>query len=265
MAIYFREDAPLLGPPPADPAPEGEIAERLRAALGGGASFWDDLLVAGEASREEVFTALWALVWAGEVTNDLWLPLRGPKRLPALTRPASGGPAGRRLGARRARGAPSAVSGRWSLAARLFADAPPADERRRALAELLVERHGVLTRSATLAEGVPGGYAAVYPALSDMETLGMCRRGYFVEGLGGAQFASPGAVERLRDLRDPPPDAPPHVRGAGRGRPCAAVRRRGALARAGTRRARRRGSSARWSCWWTAGRRCTWSAAAAAS
>ena len=69
----------------------------------------------------------------------------------------------------------------------------------------------MLTRSGTLAEGVPGGYAAVYPALADLETLGMCRRGYFVEGLGGAQFASPGAVERLRDLRDPPPDAPPHV------------------------------------------------------
>ncbi len=211
VAIYFREDAPLLGPPPADPAPEGEIAGRLRAALAGGASFWDDLLAAGEATREEVFTALWALVWAGEVTNDLWLPLRGPKRLPALTRPGSGAAGGRRLRSRRGRGAPSAVSGRWSLAARLFAGAPPADERRRALAELLVERHGVLTRSATLAEAVPGGYAAVYPALSEMETLGVCRRGYFVEGLGGAQFASPGAVERLRDLRDPPPDAPPHL------------------------------------------------------
>ena len=208
VAIYFREDAPLLGPPPADPAPEGEPADRLRAALAGGASFWDDLLAAGEATREEVFTALWALVWAGEVTNDLWLPLRAPRRLPALTR-AGAGAGRRRLG--RGRGAPSAVAGRWSLAARLFADAPPTDERRRALAELLVERHGVLTRAGTLSEGVPGGYAAVYPALSDLETLGVCRRGYFVEGLGGAQFASAGAVERLRDLRDPPPDAPPHV------------------------------------------------------
>ncbi len=208
VAIYFREDAPLLGPPPADAAPEDPVADRLRAALAGGASFWDDLLVAGEATREEVFTALWALVWAGEVTNDLWLPLRAPRRLPALTRPGAAG-ARRRLG--RGRGAPSAVAGRWSLAGRLFADARPPDERRRALAELLVERHGVLTRSGTLAEGVPGGYAAVYPALGDLETLGMCRRGYFVEGLGGAQFASPGAVERLRDLRDPPPDAPPHV------------------------------------------------------
>jgi ATP-dependent Lhr-like helicase len=103
------------------------------------------------------------------------------------------------------------VAGRWSLAGPLFAGAPPPDERRRALAELLVERHGVLTRAGALAEGVPGGYAAVYPALADLETLGVCRRGYFVEGLGGAQFASPGAVERLRDLRDRPPGAPAHV------------------------------------------------------
>ena len=124
VAIYFREDAPLLGPPSADPAPEGEVPDRLRDALAGGASFWDDLLVAGGASREEVFTALWALVWAGEVTNDLWLPLRAPRRLPALTRSGSGSARGRRLG--RGRGAPSAVVGRWSLAGRLFRDAPPA-------------------------------------------------------------------------------------------------------------------------------------------
>jgi ATP-dependent Lhr-like helicase len=63
----------------------------------------------------------------------------------------------------------------------------------------VLERHGVLTRAAALAEGVPGGFAAIYPELVDLETLGSCRRGYFVDGLGGAQFALPGAVERLRD------------------------------------------------------------------
>ncbi len=75
----------------------------------------------------------------------------------------------------------------------------------------MVERHGILTRAGALSEGVPGGFAAVYPALVDLETLGACRRGYFLEGLGGAQFAMPGAVERLRDLRDAPPDEGPHV------------------------------------------------------
>jgi ATP-dependent Lhr-like helicase len=70
--------------------------------------------------------------------------------------------------------------------------------RRRATAELLLERYGILTREQVLAEGLAGGFAAIYPELSQLETLGVARRGYFVEGLGGAQFALPGAVERLR-------------------------------------------------------------------
>src|SRR5205085_11031202 len=91
-----------------------------------------------------------------------------------------------------------ATQGRWSLAAQLFAGGEP---NRRALAELLLERHGVVTRDAVRAEGIPGGFAAVYGELRSLETLGLCRRGYFVEGLGGAQFALGGAVERLRELR----------------------------------------------------------------
>ncbi len=71
------------------------------------------------------------------------------------------------------------------------------------LAELLLERYGILTREQVLAEGVPGGFSILYDALCDLETLGVCRRGYFVEGLGGAQFALPGAVERLRAQRAP--------------------------------------------------------------
>jgi ATP-dependent Lhr-like helicase len=91
------------------------------------------------------------------------------------------------------------VQGRWSLTAPLLVGAgvdPSA--RRRALAELLLERYGVLTREQVLSDGVVGGFAALYPELSALETLGIARRGYFVEGLGGAQFALPGAVERLR-------------------------------------------------------------------
>jgi ATP-dependent Lhr-like helicase len=72
---------------------------------------------------------------------------------------------------------------------------------RRALAELLLERHGIVTRDGVRSEGIRGGYGAVYSELRVLETLGVCRRGYFVEGLGGAQFALPGAVERLRELR----------------------------------------------------------------
>src|SRR4029077_11106324 len=94
--------------------------------------------------------------------------------------------------------APTATQGRWSLAAELFAGGEP---ERRSLAELLLERHGIVTRDSVRAEGIPGGYGAVYAELRALETLGSCRRGYFVEGLGGAQFALGGAVERVRELR----------------------------------------------------------------
>jgi ATP-dependent helicase Lhr and Lhr-like helicase len=79
---------------------------------------------------------------------------------------------------------------------------------RRALAELLLERHGIVTRDGVRAEGIPGGYGSVYGELKALETLGLCRRGYFVEGLGGAQFALGGAVERLRELRPREGDEP---------------------------------------------------------
>jgi ATP-dependent Lhr-like helicase len=90
------------------------------------------------------------------------------------------------------------VQGRWSLTETIFRTKPDPSAQRRTLAELLLERYGIVTREQVLAEGVPGGFAILYDALSHLETLGVCRRGYFVEGLGGAQFALPGAVERLR-------------------------------------------------------------------
>jgi ATP-dependent Lhr-like helicase len=92
------------------------------------------------------------------------------------------------------------VLGRWSLTAPLFADAPSAGPRTRALAELMLERQGIVTRETAIAEGIPGGFASIYGELQNLELLGTARRGYFVEGLGGAQFALPGAVERLRSL-----------------------------------------------------------------
>jgi ATP-dependent Lhr-like helicase len=91
----------------------------------------------------------------------------------------------------------TATQGRWSLTDKLFPGRPDS----RALAELLLERQGIITRDGVRGEGIPGGYGAVYGELRALETLGVCRRGYFVEGLGGAQFALPGAVERLRELR----------------------------------------------------------------
>ena len=96
------------------------------------------------------------------------------------------------------------------MTAPLFADgaADPAG-RRRAQAELLLERYGIVTREHVLAEGIPGGFSSLYDSFGALETIGVCQRGYFVEGLGGAQFALPGAAERLRSQRDD--DAAPPV------------------------------------------------------
>ena len=100
------------------------------------------------------------------------------------------------------------MQGRWSLTAPLFAGAAGHGPRMRALAEVLLERYGIVTRETVLAEGVPGGFAGLYGELANLETLGTARRGYFVEGLGGAQFALPAAVERLRALRSDEPAGP---------------------------------------------------------
>jgi ATP-dependent Lhr-like helicase len=209
VALYFREDAPLLGPPPG--ARRGEPpAERehvlVRERLGAAPCFFSDLLAEVDLPPAVVQEALWDLVWAGEVTNDAWAPLRAPRLTLARAQAARDRrrPTARRFGARRP-GAQAQIQGRWSLTAGLFAPGdqePAGPDRRRALAELLLERHGVLTREAVLAEGVSGGFAALYDSLARLETLGVARRGYFVEGLGGAQFALPGAVERLRARRE---------------------------------------------------------------
>ena len=100
---------------------------------------------------------------------------------------------------------PPTAGGRWSLLPDRITggnglDGAAATMRAHALALTLLERHGVLTKGAVAAERVPGGFAAVYPVLRAMEETGQCRRGYFVEGLGAAQFALPGAVDRMRAL-----------------------------------------------------------------
>lgn len=192
VALYFRDDAPALGRAAAAERPDGEIHDRLRDTLSTSAEFWFDLLDVTGLEAEAALPALWELVWAGEVTNDAWTPLRAGRRY-GIPRPER---RPRRFSRQRA-SAITATQGRWSPTDRLFRGTPD----RRALAELMLERQGIVTRDGVRAEGVAGGYGAVYGELRALETLGLCRRGYFVEGLGGAQFALGGAVERLRELR----------------------------------------------------------------
>jgi ATP-dependent Lhr-like helicase len=215
VALYFREDTALLGPPSgkagAEP-PSGPVHDRLRERLALGACFFTDLLTSVEASPEELQEALWDLVWAGEATNDAWAPLRAPRLTLARARADQQRRRGsaRRFSTRRM-GQSAQVVGRWSLAAPLFEPAPDPMEQRRAQAELLLERYGIVTREQVLAEGIRGGFSLLYDSFAQLETLGTARRGYFIEGLGGAQFALGGAVERLRGQGDPEDDTTPLV------------------------------------------------------
>ncbi|GII55086.1 DEAD/DEAH box helicase [Planotetraspora thailandica] len=210
IALYFADTAPLLMPAP------GEITmtplhEQVLEILGGGGALLfrelsDRVALATPASRHEpgrilgavpddlvLAAALWDLVWAGRVTGDTLAPLRStlgtgrPAHRPAATR--------RRRAVLPTRSGPPTVSGRWWL---LPAAVDSATQRAQAQAEVLLERHGVITRGGVAAERLPGGFSAVYQVLRAYEESGRCRRGYFVEGLGGAQFALPGAVDRMR-------------------------------------------------------------------
>jgi ATP-dependent Lhr-like helicase len=171
------------------------IREHLRTK---GASFYRAIAAAaGGGSDREILDALWDLVWAGEVTNDTFAPLRALR----WKRPSGSGSGARRgrPGRLTALGPPEAA-GRWSLVEPVEGVTPT--ERIHAQASALLERHGVLTREAVAAEGLEGGFAGVYPILRALEEAGRIRRGYFVDGLGAAQFALAGALDRLRAVRD---------------------------------------------------------------
>jgi ATP-dependent Lhr-like helicase len=191
--------------------PDGPRHEAIRAWLAKrGASFYREIhAAAGGGSDREVLDALWDLVWAGEVTNDTFAPLRALR----WRRPARDP---RRRPSRLASLGPPEAAGRWSLVQPEEAGPAPVPvvsptERAHAWALALLERHGVLTREAVASEGVSGGFPTVYPVLRAMEEAGRIRRGYFVDGLGAAQFALPGAVDRLRSLRDPESDPQVHL------------------------------------------------------
>lgn len=222
ISLYPADTAPLLLPPP-HPLELTPLHQAVLEALQGGYGLFfrqiAERVRAGhpDASESQLPDVLWDLVWSGRVTGDTLAPLRAllgsgrtagatahrakraaPRgRYGSFTSAAvsAGSGVGRRAPGRAPSSAPPTVAGRWSLLPQPEADPT---HRAHALARTLLDRHGVVTRGAVAAEGVEGGFSAAYRVLSVFEESGQARRGYVVEGLGAAQFAMDGAVDRLR-------------------------------------------------------------------
>lgn len=215
IALHPAEAAPftLQDPEDADdPAPDSLEARILAALAGGGAYFAAQLKqLAGADNEQSVNDALWALTWAGRVTNDTFAPVRtllsggGQSHRVARRAPRARMYRGATMPRATSAPRPPSLGGRWSL---LPEREPDAAARATATASLLLDRYGVVTRGAVQSEGVPGGFAQVYRILAGFEEAGHCRRGYVIEKLGAAQFAASATVDRLREfaaVADPPP------------------------------------------------------------
>ncbi|MFG2141788.1 DEAD/DEAH box helicase [Streptomyces sp. NPDC048650] len=214
LSLHLADTAPLLLAPPLPLEPTA-LHESVLAALAPGYGLFFRQLADQvratthpEATDPQLADAVWDLAWSGRLTNDTLAPLRallGSGRTAGATahrarrsvpRGRYGSAAAGRTGRPTAsRSGPPTVGGRWSL---VPAPEPDATHRAHALARTLLDRHGIVTRGAVAAEGVEGGFSAAYRVLAAFEESGQARRGYVVEGLGAAQFAMDGAVDRLR-------------------------------------------------------------------
>ena len=210
VALYLADHLALLCPT-SEPL-DGEMQVRIRDFLRDqGASFFDAIARELGGFRNEVHDALWDLVWAGEVTNDTIGPLRALRRT-SKSKSKSRRRQSSHFRSRRSVKTPG-TQGRWSLVEHLCArggsaEQPTSTERQTAVAHQLLQRHGIVIREAVSSEGLPGGFSGIYPVFKAMEEAGRIRRGYFVEALGAAQFASPGAEEHLRRYKQVDPDSP---------------------------------------------------------
>ncbi|MGW3482585.1 ATP-dependent helicase [Rhodococcus indonesiensis] len=202
VSLHLADTAPLTLAPAAE-IDETDVHRGILDTLaGGGAYFFRQLTDSLGTTDAETSSALWDLVWAGLVSGDAPAALRAlvgdtSRATPAHRTPRRA-PRARMYRGRPvlpSRSGPPTVGGRWSLLPERETDPTV---RTHATADLLLERYGVVTRGAVVTEGVPGGFALMYKVLSRFEETGRCRRGYFVDTLGGAQFSTPEVVDRLR-------------------------------------------------------------------
>ncbi len=213
IAFHPADTAPLTLTTPATIELTAAHQAILDTLAGGGAFFFRQLVAQTGLGEQELKSALWELIWAGSVTGDTFAPVRamlggGPgsrRRSAPAHRPGRGSRPPRlsrySVAHAQARATDPTVAGRWSA---LPLPEPDSTLRAHHQAELLLNRHGVLTKGAVAAEAVPGGFATLYKVLSTFEEAGRCQRGYFVESLGGAQFAVASTVDRLRGYLDEP-------------------------------------------------------------
>ena len=207
IAFHPADSAPLTLTAPA----EIEFTDTHRAILEtlgqGGAYFFRQL---ADNPGDDLKQALWELIWAGWITGDTFAPVRAMLTGPRRSAGRRGAPAHRQrqrpprlsrysVAHAQARSSDPTVAGRWSA---LPSAEPESTVRAHFQAELLLNRHGVLTKGAATAEEVPGGFAMLYKVLTAFEDAGRCQRGYFVESLGGAQFAVASTIDRLRSYLD---------------------------------------------------------------
>ena len=207
VALYLTDHLPRLLRPPGPRLDVEPLTERTRGVLEvlrtKGASFFSPLHeAAGGGFPRETLEALWDLVWKGLVTNDTFRVLRA-YTAPTVERGS------RRIGTgghvfRSRRTLPPSAEGRWSLVEERTATPVEGTAWAAATAQQLLSRHGLVTREVAQAEGLPGGFSSVYPVFRSLEDGGRVRRGYFVSGVGAAQFALPPVLDLLRSLRELP-------------------------------------------------------------
>ncbi|WP_090860134.1 ATP-dependent helicase [Nocardioides lianchengensis] len=214
VSLHLADQASLTLPEPTT-FEHTELAQAVLDALApGGAWFFRQLATSvGSTDDQALSAALWSLVWSGRVSNDTLTPLRALTRSGTASHRTKRPPARPRMssttgvrGRMPARTGPPETAGRWALLPEIDTDPT---RRAHATAEHLLDRHGVVIRGAVMSERVPGGFAAAYKVLAAFEESGRCRRGYFVDGLGAAQFGTAGAIDRLRTFSELPTDAKP--------------------------------------------------------
>lgn len=198
IAFYLTDHFAALSERPTPV--EGELESQIREALSRrNAIFFDDLSRQIGGFKSDLIEALWRMVWAGEITNDTLLPLRSLRRQKQSARKSQNH---RRAFRSRRTTLQPGTEGRWSLLSEAQRESPSPTEQQTARATQLLERYGIVTREMVHSEGLDGGFSRIYPVFKAMEEAGRIRRGYFVAGLGAAQFAAPGADDRIRERGD---------------------------------------------------------------